>query len=194
VAFFAATSNTNLEGGRFDALDASFAHLYLGEDLAACLAETVLRGVPFTVDGYRQLPVRALEGRVHSRIQVMTGLDTLSLVGAGASRVGQDEWLATCGADAFLLTRQWAVALRRWAPDAAGFEWVSRPASDRRSYVLFDDRVDGASLVCDRGSQSLLGSEFRSVMQILNEFGVAIDMKGWMPRPEDIASQREFDF
>ncbi len=142
-------SATADSGGRFDSLDGDYSHLYAGEDHAVAIAESLLRHVPFPSDGPRQLPRRVLEGLVLSALRTTCELDVVSLRGAHLGQINQDVWLTKCEAADYVETRRWAVAIRRWVPDASGFVWRSRRDEDRLAYVLFGDRTPGDALSPD---------------------------------------------
>lgn len=135
------TSPTAEAGGRFDSLGGEYSHLYAGEDDDVAIAEALLRHVPFPSDGPRQLPRRALENLVLSRLRTSRELWVVSLRGADLGHINQDVWLTKCEAADYVETRQWAVAIRTWAPDASGFVWWSRRDEDHLAYVLFGDRT-----------------------------------------------------
>lgn len=128
-------------GGRFDSLGGEYSYLYAGEDDDVAIAEALLRQVPFPSDGPRQLPRRVLENLVLSRLRTTRELQVVSLRGADLGQINQDVWLTKCEAADYVETRQWAAAIRTWAPDASGFVWRSRRDEDHLAYVLFGDRT-----------------------------------------------------
>jgi len=123
-------------GGRFDSLDGSCAYLYAGGSIQAAVAETLTRDLP--LDGTpRLLPRSALAHRRLSELQVNRALRLVALHGPGLAAVGQDTWLTKCEARDYPLTRRWAAAIRRWAPQAVGFVYRCRHDEDEFAYVFF---------------------------------------------------------
>ena len=142
-------------GGRFDSYDGSYAYLYAGADTTAAVAETLLRDRPPSGHTFR-IPAARLYAIRLSSLVVRHDLTLVRLHGSGLSAIGQDAWLTSCGADEYGRTRQWAAALRAWAPWAQGLEWRARHDDDRLAYVFFEDRCSDAGFgvattyACDR--------------------------------------------
>lgn len=141
TAFNSTPAPTADRGGRFDSLDGDYGCLYAGEDGRVAVAEALLRDIPFPEGGPRQLPFRAIRNKSLSWLETTTALSLVSLRGADLGQVGQDVWLTKCEAVEYVRTRRWAAAIRRWAPDAAGFVWRSRRDEERLAYVFFEDRI-----------------------------------------------------
>lgn len=134
------------EPGRFDSADGDYGVLYAADGERTAMAEAFLRGEP--VSGpTRILPRRRLAGVLLSEVMVRQQLSLVSLIGGAAlGRVGQDAWLTSCDEDDFDVTRQYAKAIRRWAPWAQGLAWHSKRDNTGRSLVLFSDRLDAGDL------------------------------------------------
>lgn len=172
-SFYAAQSDKIGEGGRFDSVDRSYSHSYVAQSVEAAIAETLFRELGFSLLGLRFAHRAALKHRMLSKLRVARDLEILSLIGAGSSRIGQDEWVTTCAPEAFLATREWAVALRAWAPRAQGLVWISRPSGHARSYVIFGDRAPGSLTVAGR-SLRLEGGAWPETSSILASHNIGV--------------------
>lgn len=161
-------------GGRFDSPDGSWPHLYAGLDVAAAVAEALLRHVPAPVDHPRLLPRVRLRDLRLSALVVTTDLELVQLHGPGLACVGQDSWLTACDGSRFGVTRRWATALRAWSPSSAGLTWRARPDNDRRSLVLFGDRVPGDALRVGMSLDVATGPGFRAVRDALRPYRVTL--------------------
>ena len=132
-----------LRGGRFDATpDDPYAFLYAAEDDATAVSEVLLRDLPLDERGARLLPRARLR---NLRIGWLTTNRDLQLVdlrtGRDLAAIGQDTWLTTGPASDYELTRDWASAIRGWAPWCGGLTWRSHREPEGFAYVLFEDRV-----------------------------------------------------
>lgn len=109
-------------GGRFDSPAGDYRYMYAARQLGGAVAETLLRDVPLTDVGEpRVIALAALKGRRISRIRLIRPLRFVDLSGSGAHAFGQDTWLTKCDASGYPFTRHWAVKIRQWCPEAAGF-------------------------------------------------------------------------
>lgn len=133
---------SNLRGGRFDATpEDQYAFLYAASDDATAIAEVLLRDLPIDRRGAQLLPARALRNRQLSWIEPTTDLPLVSLrSGEDLAAVAQDQWLVSSPASEFAMTRRWALAIRAWAPWAAGFAWPAHREPSGTAYVFFGDR------------------------------------------------------
>lgn len=137
-------------GGRFDATPSDpYAYLYTGSDTIAASAETLFRDRPPTPRHY-MVPAIRLMGLVLSKLKLAQDLEVAKLHGDGLSAIGQDAWLTACGASEYPTTRQWAAAVRLWAPNATGLVWHPRNDNSRLAYVFFKDRCPSGAFVLDR--------------------------------------------
>ena len=138
-----------LRGGRFDATDDDpFAFLYAASNDHTAVSETLLRDLPPTQRGARMLPRAQIAKRKIGWLASTVDLPLVNLrSGEDLAAVGQDTWLTTGPASDYALTRQWAAAIRRWAPWSAGLTWRSRREPDGFAFVLFGDRVPADCLV-----------------------------------------------
>ena len=169
-------------GGRFDAtLGDAYPFLYAADDDATAVSEMLLRDIPSDERGDRFLPAARLRGLKIGWIRVTRELELVSLrSGADLAAVGQDTWLTTTAE--YAVTRQWASAIREWAPWAQGLTWRSRREPDGFAYLLFGDRcpeapikeaVDGRPLPMDaRDLESKLGRLY--VDDLLSLYRVAV--------------------
>ena len=131
-----------LRGGRFDGTpDDQYAFLYAAEDDATAVSEALLRDLPIDERGARLLPRSALLLRRIGWLRTTIDLPLVSLrSGQDLSAVGQDTWLTTAPAAEYAATRDWASAIRRWAPWATGLTWRSHREPEEFAYVFFGDR------------------------------------------------------
>ena len=129
-------------GGRFDSTPSDeYAYLYAAEDDATAICETLLRDLPADDYGSRILHESRLTGLRISRLLTTCDLELVALrTGKDLAVVGQDTWLTTAPASRYAATRQWATAIRAWAPWAAGLTWRSHREPDGFTYVFFGDR------------------------------------------------------
>lgn len=131
-------------GGRFDAVAATYGHLYAADSFEGAVAETFVRRLPLVDDGERLLPFARVAGRSVSVLEMCRELRVVILHGAAAAAVGQGLWLTKCEAADYPLTIEWGRALRACAPECAGLAWRARFDEDRLSYVLYSDLAEGA--------------------------------------------------
>jgi len=130
-------------GGRFDATDDDhYPYLYAGESIEVAVAETLLRDLPLSHTGIRQLPLAAIQGRRISAVITTTDLTMVSLrTAVDLAAVCQDSWLTTCDPCCYAQSRHWAHWIRARAPAAAGFTWMSRREPTQQAFILFGDRT-----------------------------------------------------
>lgn len=121
--------------------------MYASENDACAVAERFLRDAPFNYAGRpRVLSSDVLNERELTHLRTAVDLPLVRLYGSGLNAIGQDVWLTTADPSAYLLTRHWATSIRRWAPGAAGFVWMSRFDNSLKAYVLFEDDVPPGSV------------------------------------------------
>lgn len=137
-----------VRGGRFDATpDDSYGFLYAADDDATAVSEVLLRDLPLNERGARLMPRARLR---NLRIGWLTTNRDLQLVdlrsGRDLAAIGQDTWLTTGPAIDYELTREWAAAIRDWAPWCGGLTWRSHREPEGFAYVLFEDRMPDESL------------------------------------------------
>ncbi|MDE2932722.1 MAG: RES family NAD+ phosphorylase [Chloroflexota bacterium] len=132
----------DLQGGRFDGTpEDEYAFLYTAEDDATAISEALLRDLPADEYGARLLPRTRLSQVSISWLRVTTDLELVSLrSGHDLAAVGQDTWLTASPAAEYASTRQWASAIRGWAPWACGLTWRSFREPEGFAYVFFADR------------------------------------------------------
>lgn len=111
------------------------------------MAEAFLRGTVVAHPSARVLRGSAANDRVLSRLRLTEALDLVDLRGAGGlGAVGQTDWLTSCDQGDYHLTQEWATAIRRWAPWAAGMIWQSKRGDVHFALILFEDRVGTSAL------------------------------------------------
>ncbi|MCY4454837.1 MAG: RES family NAD+ phosphorylase [Chloroflexi bacterium] len=135
-------------GGRFDGTpEDGYAFLYAASDDATAVSEALLRDIPIDDGGARSLLATRLRGRRFGWLRTTCELQLVNLrSGVDLAAIGQDTRLTNAPAGEYVLTRQWAVAIRDWAKWAQGFTWRSRREPDGYAYVFFGDRAAGPCL------------------------------------------------
>ena len=154
-----------LRGGRFDATpDDPYGFLYAADDDATAVGEVLLRDLPLDERGARLLPRARLR---NLRIGWLTTNRDLQLVdlrsGRDLAAIGQDTWLTTGPASDYELTREWAAAIRDWAPWCGGLTWRSHREPEGFAYILFEDRVPDDCLTEVSSGVPLTGEDQRLV-------------------------------
>jgi hypothetical protein len=129
-------------GGRFDATaDDRYPYLYAAESDECAVSEALLRTLPDDHCGAFLLDWARLQGRCISWIRLTCDLELVTLVsGEDLAAVSQDTWLTTCDSKSYVFTRTWGHRIRKWAPSAQGFVWLSRREPTRHAYIFFGDR------------------------------------------------------
>lgn len=181
------------QGGRFDGTpEDGYAFLYAAEDDATAVSEVLLRDLPADEYGARLLPLARLSQVSISWLRVTVDLELVSLrSGQDLAAVGQDAWLMASPSAEYAMTRQWASAIRGWAPWACGLTWRSYREPEGFAYIFFDDRcpegcfaevTDG--LPVPSGDQSLHAGAARLYVEgILASYRVALNSTGGMKAP-----------
>jgi len=127
-------------GGRFDSIDGSYAYWYAGRSEAGTFAESLARQLDYTKAGPRPLPYKVVANRAVTMVRAARDLSlVVAAHGAGAEQLGQDIWLTASDEDDYPLTREWATAVRRWAPGADGLIWRSRRDPAEEALVLWGE-------------------------------------------------------
>lgn|GEM_PF-5877940 len=126
-----------MEGGRFDSTDGSYAYWYAGGSEQGAFGESFARQLDYVKFGPRPLPYKVVANRAVSEVGTARDLVLVECYGAGAEQIGQDIWLTTSGESDYPLTRQWAGAVRRWAPGTDGLVWKSRRDPGEDVFVLW---------------------------------------------------------
>jgi hypothetical protein len=166
---------THGEEGRFDCQRGEYGYVYAGATKKVTIAEAFLRGTATKNPAARFLRRARLKDRVLSCIELVADLPLVDLCGAaGLGRIGQDARLTACDEVHYPITQQWATAIRRWAPNAAGIVWMSKRDNVREAAVLFADRVPAGALSGRevRALDSPLGLAL--VTKVLAEFNLTI--------------------
>ena len=159
AAEFNPTVATNpLVGGRFDCTPGDeYPYLYAAENDATAVSETLLRDLPVNDYGARILPEAQLFQLRIARLKATCDLPLVSLrSGQDLAAVGQDAWLTTAPSSDYSSTRQWASAIRGWAPWACGLTWRSHREPDGYAYIFFGDRCPSGCFEDDQRSLPLL--------------------------------------
>lgn len=120
-------------GGRFDSADGAYAHLYLGRDPEAAIAETLCRSLP--LDGSPRIVARQLlSGRVLTALEVRADITVAALYGPHLAAIGQDLWLTKSPSRDYPLTRAWAAAVL--TARVTGLEYRCRHDETRTAWML----------------------------------------------------------
>ncbi|WP_225850289.1 RES family NAD+ phosphorylase [Streptomyces sp. HPF1205] len=144
TAFNPTLCDPHFGGSRFDATENDpYAYLYAAPRVETALAETVLRDLPFDVEGNpRVLPYKALAGRCVTELELLTAVRLLSLMDEPARvAVRQDAWLVHAEAPEYPFTRRWGHWIRSQAEWAQGLVWPSKRDGPWPALVLFADRL-----------------------------------------------------
>lgn len=116
-----------------------YSYLYAAPQRLTALTETMVRAVPFDDKPGRMLPYDAVKNRRLSHVEPARDLRLVSLFSipdlAGVQQ--HDDWLVSSEPTEYAFTRRWAHWLRRDAPWADGFVWMSNWDRPNRSLVLF---------------------------------------------------------
>ena len=173
-----------LRGGRFDATpDDPYGFLYAADDDATAVSEVLLRDLPLDERGARLLPRARLR---NLRIGWLATTRDIQLVdlrsGRDLAAIGQDTWLTTGPASDYELTREWASAIRDWAPWCSGLTWRSHREPEGIAFILFEDRVPRDCLAEVSAGVPLMGDDQRLddgigrlyVERILENYRVAL--------------------
>ncbi|HXP18767.1 MAG TPA: RES family NAD+ phosphorylase [Streptosporangiaceae bacterium] len=160
-AFNPRPSHRYYGGGRFDATDDDrYPYLYAGESVDVAIAETLLRDLPLDSAGVQQLPRARVRGRRVSAVTTTADLSLVSLRSAAdLGAVSQDPWLTTCGPQFYAQSRHWAHWIRRHAPTAAGYVWMSHREPTQQAFVLFGDRIPDEAITTVAAPQLPQGDE-----------------------------------
>ena len=156
--FNSTVATSALAGGRFDSTPGDvYPYLYAAEDDATAVSETLLRDLPVDDYGARILLEAQLTQLCIARLEATCDLPLVSLrSGRDLAAVGQDAWLTTAPSSEYSSTRQWASAIRDWAPWACGLTWRSHREPDGYAYIFFGDRCPSGCFEDYRHSLPLL--------------------------------------
>ncbi|SCE61788.1 RES domain-containing protein [Streptomyces sp. OspMP-M43] len=151
TGFNPVSADAHFGGNRFDGTTADpYPYLYLADDPAAALAETLLRSLDFDpATSTRLVPYAAVRGRFLTPLVTRADLRLVSLIGEeDLAAVCQDSWLLESeGDDRYAKTRRWCSEIRSQAPGAMGLVWQSRRMRPRLATVIFEDRCGTEPLV-----------------------------------------------
>ena len=133
-----------VEGGRFDTVTGAYAYLYAARQEGGAFAEAFAQDLDYAVAGPRPLPRSRVAQRAISVVAIPR-VRLVSLDGAGAEQLGQDGWLTSCDASGYGLCREWAEAIRVWAPAADGLLWHSRRDPRQEVFMLWGEPLQARS-------------------------------------------------
>ena len=173
-----------LRGGRFDATpDDPYGFLYAADDDATAVSEVLLRDLPLDERGARLLPRARLRNLRIGWLAMTRDIQLVDLrSGQNLAAIGQDTWLTTGPASDYELTREWASAIRDWAPWCSGLTWRSHREPEGIAFILFEDRVPRDCLAEVSAGVPLMGDDQRLddgigrfyVERILENYRVAL--------------------
>jgi hypothetical protein len=142
ITFNPTPSPTVLGGGRFDSLTApnqnGYAYWYAAEDEETALVEQFLRNMPKEMQSPRHILRQKVAGAQIAEIRVLRDLALADLTGASLNAMGAGAWLTACEESDYLTCREWAKAIREWAPDVDGLWWRSTRNNNSHAIMLFD--------------------------------------------------------
>ncbi|TDB82201.1 RES domain-containing protein [Actinomadura sp. KC216] len=130
-------------GGRFDATkDDVYPYLYVASSRTTALAETLLRGLPFTNGRPRTLQRAKIKDKRLSALELRTDIRLLALTRTvDLARICQDDdWLIRAQESDYGKTRRWAHWIRARSSWAQGIIWTSHRDAPECSIILFGDR------------------------------------------------------
>jgi RES domain len=133
-----------VRGGRFDTDDGSYAYLYAADRERGAFAESFGRNLDYTRTGPRPLPRARVKDKKVSTIDVPE-LQLVDIDGGGAQQLGQDDWLTHCDEWGYPVCREWARAIRKWAPAAQGMRWHSKRDSPELVFVLWGNPASAST-------------------------------------------------
>jgi hypothetical protein len=135
-------------GGRFDATgEDRYSFLYAGSSDECAVSETLLRDYELKPAGGRLLPRIVIKETLISWVRTTEDLMLVSIQDAadfGALQLNPT-WLTHSLSEDYAHTRRWGHAIRRWAPWAQGFVWISRLCPPDQAFVFFGDRFAAGS-------------------------------------------------
>lgn len=134
-----------VRGGRFDSVDGAYAYLYAGLSHKAAFAESFGRDLDYTTPGPRPLPRFRWGTKTVTVCVTNRPLRLVYMQAGGAQQLGQDDWLIRSDEDGYPRCRQWAAAIRKWAPDADGLTWRSKRDPNEQVVVLWGDPATAAT-------------------------------------------------
>ncbi|WP_419837506.1 RES family NAD+ phosphorylase [Candidatus Poriferisodalis sp.] len=162
-------------GGRFDsATQDPYPFLYAAADDRTAVAEKLLRDLPVSQFGKREMLSQEVSGLCVSQIDVAAGLELVSLrSGSDLAAIGIDTRLTIGPSTEYPVTREWSAAIREWADWAQGLTWRSGREPDGFAFVFFGDRIGTGDIVMSANSSC--GAEaFDLITLILSQYNVAV--------------------
>lgn len=132
--------------------------LYAAGTLEAAIYETIFHDVPVQADPGANsgadpgtVPKTLVQGRAHSRLNVLRDLHLASLRGPDLRRWGIDRnSLIAAAPGLYAETARWACAIHRRFPEVEGLAWTSNRCDPDTAYLFFGDRVAEADFRIDR--------------------------------------------
>ena len=161
--------------GRFDSTtDDPYPFLYAAADDRTAVAETLLRDLPVSQSGTRELSSQEVSGLCVSQINVQADLELVSLrSGVDLAAIGIDTRLTIGPSTEYPVTRKWSAAIREWVDGAQGLTWRSGREPEGFAYVFFGDHIDRGEIVTSTNSSC--GAEaFDLITLILSSYNVAV--------------------
>lgn len=183
VTFFAGGGSE--PGGRFDSPDGGYPAMYVSLHQTTAVAERLLPGETFAVDGTRALPPEKLAGMVAAPVETTVELTLLRLAFERdfIALHQSDEWLVTVAERDYPLTRRWAAWLRGQLETVHGIVWQSTEDMPRQTAVLFGDRCppDALRIVPNASVRLDDAAGARWLTETLRHYRVQVDA----PDPAD---------
>ncbi len=161
--------------GRFDSTtEDPYPFLYAAVDDRTAVAEKLLRDLPVSQSGTRELLSQEISGLCVSQINVQADLELVNLrSGVDLAAIGIDARLTIGSSIEYPVTRKWSAAIRDWDDEAQGLTWRSGRELDGFAFVFFGDRIDEGEIVTSTNSSC--GAEaFDLITLILSLYNVAV--------------------
>lgn len=153
ITFNPTPSPTDLSGGRFDSLTApnqnGYAYWYAAEDKETAIVEQFLRNIPTQTQTPRHVLRQKFAGAQIAEIRILRDLALADLTGASLNAMGAGAWLTACEESDYLTCREWAKAIRGWAPHVDGLRWRSARNNNSHAIILFDPPATETDLRVD---------------------------------------------
>lgn len=118
--------------------------LYAADTVEAAIHETIFHDIPVRAKP-GTVPKSLVQGRAHSRLEVLRDLRFASLRGPDLRRwrIGRNSLIATSPA-LYRETARWACAIHCRFPEIEGLVWTSNRCDPDTAYLFFGDRVAAA--------------------------------------------------
>lgn len=164
--FCATQFNPGYGSARFSPMSNGVATLYGGASTAIAVMETLFHDLPMHSDGI-PFDLRRVESAVHSVIRPTIQLTLVDLNPKTLRKMGVKRAdLLDSGADQYVFTQEYSLAIHQAYPNIHGMQWSSRQHGGI-ALMLFGDRVSAGDLVVEIESARVADSP--DLMNIIEE-------------------------